>query len=474
MSSSAEEEQQPGTARPSLALADDQLNAADTTLTPEHEEPEVIDMKAHNEPIAIVNSSSSSAAARQYHHGDLHFRGHTARSQSIASASSFSQTNLEEIPLAGDGIEDDDDEERRGFNDIANAMRQPSISLGSGAVSSPEVSVGVGGGWKSSLSSMISKTSPFSSPATSPQAPSTSKISSFASMLAMTGATADPVLKKIETTKDDRRRSIETGGLNKLQEDFDRLKDKVEAQAQAAASGGSTSSGSKRDSARVREAEQFGDELHPVPEEATPDTTIDESVAAAPATGIISDSPVDWEFWGAVVNDYEEVARTRSKQLSRAIQRGIPPVIRGTIWQLMSSSKSLDLETVYQALLRQPSFHEKAIHKDIQRTFPNNSYFKKGGMGEGNLFNVLKAYSLYDPDVGYTQGLGFIVAAFLLNMPDEEAFCVLVRLMQSVSASLLLEAIHYSPAAWRSTTYALNSYLKCLACNFAYSNSIAC
>lgn len=37
---------------------------------------------------------------------------------------------------------------------------------------------------------------------------------------------------------------------------------------------------------------------------------------------------VDWNFWGAVVQDYEEVARTRPKELSRAIQQGIPPVIR--------------------------------------------------------------------------------------------------------------------------------------------------
>lgn len=44
---------------------------------------------------------------------------------------------------------------------------------------------------------------------------------------------------------------------------------------------------------------------------------------------------------------------------------------------------------------------------------------------------VVKAYSLYDQEVGYTQGLAFIVAALLLNMPDEEAFCVLVRLMDS-------------------------------------------
>lgn len=41
-------------------------------------------------------------------------------------------------------------------------------------------------------------------------------------------------------------------------------------------------------------------------------------------------------------------------------------------------------------------------------------------------------------EVGYTQGVAFIVAALLLNMPDEEAFCVLVRLMESVSSPPLI------------------------------------
>ena len=37
---------------------------------------------------------------------------------------------------------------------------------------------------------------------------------------------------------------------------------------------------------------------------------------------------VDWVFWGAVVQDYEEVARQQPKELSRAIQQGVPAVIR--------------------------------------------------------------------------------------------------------------------------------------------------
>ena len=43
---------------------------------------------------------------------------------------------------------------------------------------------------------------------------------------------------------------------------------------------------------------------------------------------VTSSGGVDWVFWGAVVQDYEEVARTKPKELSKAIQQGIPAVIR--------------------------------------------------------------------------------------------------------------------------------------------------
>ena len=69
------------------------------------------------------------------------------------------------------------------------------------------------------------------------------------------------------------------------------------------------------------------------------------------------------------------------------------------------------------------------------RTFPHHDFFTDGdGIGQENLFNVLKAYSLYvsaglmfvsflfifssryDTQVGYCQGLPFVVAILLLNV----------------------------------------------------------
>ncbi|EIN11809.1 RabGAP/TBC [Punctularia strigosozonata HHB-11173 SS5] len=139
---------------------------------------------------------------------------------------------------------------------------------------------------------------------------------------------------------------------------------------------------------------------------------------------------IDWEFWGEVMADYENFAAANSEKLAQAIERGIPDALRGMMWQLMAASKEPELEATYLKLLKDTSPHEKAIMRDLGRTFPHHEFFNNGqGIGQENLFNVLKAYSLYDTQVGYCQGMPFLVAILLLNMPDEEAFCLLVRLM---------------------------------------------
>ncbi|KAL7416402.1 rab-GTPase-TBC domain-containing protein [Mrakia frigida] len=175
------------------------------------------------------------------------------------------------------------------------------------------------------------------------------------------------------------------------------------------------------------------------------DELVEESLADEAS---LDDGDVDWDFWGAVVSDYEAVAQAQPHELSQAIQQGIPAVIRGSMWQLMSSSKDGELEALYSSLLHQTSSHEKSIQKDLARTFPSHKFFQRPngppsgsskhedtpqdrGQGQDDLFNVVRAYSLYDPVVGYVQGSAFIVAALLLNMPDEEAFCVFVRLMHA-------------------------------------------
>lgn len=51
------------------------------------------------------------------------------------------------------------------------------------------------------------------------------------------------------------------------------------------------------------------------------------------------------------------------------------------------------------------------------RTFPNHTYFMSPfGPGQLALYNLLKAYSLLDPEVGYCQGLCFVAGVLLLHV----------------------------------------------------------
>jgi hypothetical protein len=57
------------------------------------------------------------------------------------------------------------------------------------------------------------------------------------------------------------------------------------------------------------------------------------------------------------------------------------------------------------------------IFKDITRTFPHHVYFRdRFGKGQGTLFNVLKAISIEEKEIGYVQGMGYMVASLLVYM----------------------------------------------------------
>lgn len=89
--------------------------------------------------------------------------------------------------------------------------------------------------------------------------------------------------------------------------------------------------------------------------------------------------------------------------------------MRGTVWKALSNSKSLHLEPLYQQLKNESSPYEKIIQRDVSRTFPNSEMFCKES-GQRALERVLRAYSLYDAELGYCQGLAFLVGPLLLNV----------------------------------------------------------
>ncbi|XP_023672406.1 ecotropic viral integration site 5 protein homolog isoform X3 [Paramormyrops kingsleyae] len=138
-----------------------------------------------------------------------------------------------------------------------------------------------------------------------------------------------------------------------------------------------------------------------------------------------------WILWGRIVNEWEDVRKKKEKQLKDLVRKGIPHHFRGIVWQLLCNAQNMPIKEQYSELLKMTSPCEKLIRRDIARTYPEHDFFKeKDSLGQEVLFNVMKAYSLVDREVGYCQGSAFIVGLLLMQMPEEEAFCVFVKLMQ--------------------------------------------
>uniref|UniRef100_A0A2A4J9H3 Rab-GAP TBC domain-containing protein n=1 Tax=Heliothis virescens TaxID=7102 RepID=A0A2A4J9H3_HELVI len=120
---------------------------------------------------------------------------------------------------------------------------------------------------------------------------------------------------------------------------------------------------------------------------------------------------------------------------------GVPRMSRGGVWYFLAEQACLRgappdtaacplYHAPYTALLAGLTKHQHAILIDLGRTFPKHSYFASAlGPGQLALYNLLKAYSLLDPDVGYCQGLSFVAGVLLLHMEEAEAFILLRHLM---------------------------------------------
>ncbi|TGO38214.1 hypothetical protein BHYA_0079g00130 [Botrytis hyacinthi] len=139
----------------------------------------------------------------------------------------------------------------------------------------------------------------------------------------------------------------------------------------------------------------------------------------------------DLEFYAALVQDYPRTAQYLPTLLSKKIRSGIPPPLRGVVWQSMSGARDRILEEQFDRLCGESSPYEGIIGKDLGRSFPGVEMFRDPeGDGQRMLGRVLKCFSLYDHKIGYCQGLGFLVGPLLMHMGDKQAFCVLVRLME--------------------------------------------
>lgn len=68
------------------------------------------------------------------------------------------------------------------------------------------------------------------------------------------------------------------------------------------------------------------------------------------------------------------------------------------------------------------------IENDLKRTFPNDKFFQSAE-AKRTLYDVLKAYTLYDNKWGYVQGMNFIAASLIYHSSPDIAFWLFVSLI---------------------------------------------
>jgi len=190
--------------------------------------------------------------------------------------------------------------------------------------------------------------------------------------------------------------------------------------------------------------------------------------------------------WNYMMSSWE-LSKKRRRLLSKRLRKGIPDQVRRTVWPMLGDVPRMKKENVgkydelvhqateraerlppSQALLQTKSFKatQETIERDIHRTYPRHSMFHEDSEddddnilsifnddevsdmiaelegdltgkprktrlavaegGQASLRRVLRAYSCYDREVGYCQGMNFIAGMFLTFTSEEEAFWLLV------------------------------------------------
>lgn len=124
-----------------------------------------------------------------------------------------------------------------------------------------------------------------------------------------------------------------------------------------------------------------------------------------------------------------------SDKLVKRVYKGIPLQLRGQAWALLLDVEKVKKENEgkYEKMKLQArhfSTEIKQIDLDVNRTFRNHIMFMdRFGVKQQALFHVLAAYSVYNTEVSYCQGMSQIAAILLMYLNEEDAFWALSQLL---------------------------------------------
>lgn len=140
--------------------------------------------------------------------------------------------------------------------------------------------------------------------------------------------------------------------------------------------------------------------------------------------------------WLDMLENWDKYMSKKYKKVRERCRKGIPASLRARAWQKLSGGWHLQQRSKhgFLELDSQPGDPKwvEDISKDLHRQFPFHEMFmNRDGHGQEDLFRILKAYSVFNPDVGYCQAQAPIAAILLMHMPAEQAFWCLVSICEN-------------------------------------------
>ncbi|CAF1297495.1 unnamed protein product, partial [Didymodactylos carnosus] len=144
--------------------------------------------------------------------------------------------------------------------------------------------------------------------------------------------------------------------------------------------------------------------------------------------------------WLDMFSSWDIYIRDKFDKLKQRCRKGIPPALRGRAWFYLSSAEfrrkraeqefNFEIKNVFGLYsTKLPTANVLYdIEKDLARSFPDHEMFRGDGFGQKGLFDVLKAYAVHDPVVGYCQAQAPIAGILLMHLPAEDAFWVFVQI----------------------------------------------
>ncbi|KAJ3272970.1 hypothetical protein HDV01_004876 [Terramyces sp. JEL0728] len=143
--------------------------------------------------------------------------------------------------------------------------------------------------------------------------------------------------------------------------------------------------------------------------------------------------------WISLLSNWDQ--SIRKKKNKKMCRQGVPDSLRAQVWQNLTGSSKKKIVGKFNELRsrsdKPPIFD--IIERDIHRCFPSKIFLitahvmfsDANGEGQKNLRDVLRVYALYNPALGYCQGMGMLVGLLLMRMSPEDAFWMLVVILEN-------------------------------------------